>query len=204
MKVDFNVKEIKNNLGQLRKAMKALTELDVFVGIPEDQDARKENKDTGISNAYLGYIHEYGVPEKNIPARPALIPGIQDTLPDAVELLRQAAKQALEGKPEAVERCLNKIGLNATKAVHARFVNNDWEPLADSTLDRHPKISEAVETVKETAPDGTEVEKEVVKKKFGKSRREKGRLNPLVDSNQLRRSYTYVIRKKAGTDIIVK
>jgi hypothetical protein len=169
MKPSITVTKVFENLSGLRKAMSALTDQDVYIGIPEDKTARKEAGDSGISNAYLGYIHEFGVPEKNIPARPHLLPGIGDIRPEAVDLLKGAAKQALEGNAAAVEGALNKIGLLGQNAVRARFVNNDWPPLTEKTL-----------------------------KKKGE------RPNPLIDTGQLRKAYTYVVRKKGGTALVVK
>lgn len=195
MKPEFNVTKIRENLSGLRKAMKALTEQDVFVGIPEDKAAREAAGDTGISNAYLGYIHEHGVPEKNIPARPALIPGIEDIQDEAVAILKEAARKALEGKEGAVQAALNKIGTLGQNAVRARFVDNDWEPLADKTLDyqaRKKDDSGNVLTDKKGNP------------KRKKSRRDRDRTNPLIDTGQLRKAYTYVIRKKGNSALVVK
>ena len=192
MKPEFNIRKIRDNAASIHRAVQALTDQDVFIGIPEDKTAREQAGDTGISNAYLGYIHEYGVPEKNIPARPALIPGIEDIQADAAEILEQAARKAMEGNEGAVEPALNKIGLLGVNAVKARFVNNDWQELSDRTLDRREKISETVNAKGETV------------KKMGKSRREKGRINPLIDTSQLRKSYTYVVRKKGNTALVVK
>ncbi|MCL1939540.1 MAG: hypothetical protein FWG04_02630 [Desulfovibrionaceae bacterium] len=194
MKPNISITEVRNNLSQLGKAMRALTEQDVFIGIPEDKTAREAAGDTGISNAYLGYIHEHGVPEKNIPPRPHLMPGIEDIQDEAADLLEYAAKHALEGKPEAVERTLNKIGILGQNAVRARFVNNDWDPLADSTLDYQPLRKNdqgAVLTDKKGNP------------KRKKSRRERERTNPLIDTSQLRKAYTHVIRKRGNTALVV-
>lgn len=184
MKADISVTRVLNNLSGLRKAMSALTDQDVFIGIPEDKAARETAGDTGISNAYLGYIHEHGVPEKNIPARAALIPGIEDIQAEAVDILANAAARALEGNAGAVQSALNTIGNLGQNAVRARFVNNDWAPLSDKTLNRRPKLSETVN------------KKGQIIKKYGKSRREGGRVNPLINTSQLRKSYTYVIRKR--------
>lgn len=106
--------------------------------------------------------------------------------------MRDTAKKALEGNIAAVETGLNKIGILGQNAVRARFLNNDWEPLADTTLDRRKKISETVNAKGETV------------KKFGKSRRERGAVNPRIDTNQNRKAYTYVIRKKGNTALVVK
>ena len=135
MKPAVTVTKTFDNAAAIRRAVQKLTEQDVYIGVPEDKSAREAAGDTGISNAYLAYIQENGVPEKNIPARAALIPGIQDIQAEAADILRDTAKKALEGNIAAVETGLNKIGILGQNAVRARFLNNDWEPLADTTLD---------------------------------------------------------------------
>ena len=192
MKPAVTVTKTFDNAAAIRRAVQKLTEQDVYIGVPEDKSAREAAGDTGISNAYLAYIQENGMPEKNIPARAALIPGIQDIQAEAADILRDTAKKALEGNIAAVETGLNKIGILGQNAVRARFLNNDWEPLADTTLDRRKKISETVNAKGETV------------KKFGKSRRERGAVNPRIDTNQNRKAYTYVIRKKGNTALVVK
>lgn len=192
MKPAVTVTKTFDNAAAIRRAVQKLTEQDVYIGVPEDKSAREAAGDTGISNAYLAYIQENGVPEKNIPARAALIPGIQDIQAEAADILRDTAKKALEGNIAAVETGLNKIGILGQNAVRARFLNNDWEPLADTTLDRRKKISETVNAKGKTV------------KKYGKSRRERGAVNPRIDTNQNRKAYTYVIRKKGNTALVVK
>lgn len=192
MRVNISVTQTKNNLAGLHKAIAALIRQDVFIGVPEDKAARKDAGDTGISNAYLAYIHEHGVPENNLPARPALIPGIKEIRKDAADLLKGAAASALEGNASAVSTALNKIGLLGQNAVRAKFVDNDWDPLADKTLDARPIIGETTDKKGKT------------KKTYGKSRREKGKINPLIDTSQLRKSYTYVIRDRAAGGRIIK
>lgn len=190
MKTEISVSEVVNNLSALHKAMRALTEQDVYIGVPEDKTERREGEKEPMTNAYLSYIHEHGVAEKGIPPRPHLIPGIEDIQPEAVKILRQAAKDALKGKANAVNKALNRIGLLGQNAVRARFVDNDWPELADSTLGSRKKISEKLN------------KKGEVIKKYGKSRQERGRVNPLIDTNQLRIAHIYVIKRR-GADVEV-
>lgn len=111
-------------------------------------------------------------------------------MPEAVELLKDAAQRALEGNAGAVDATLNKIGILGQNAVRGRFVDNEWPPLADSTLD-----AQALQ--KDEGGNVMKDKKGNAKRK--KSRRERERVNPLVDTGQLRKSYTYVIRpRQAG------
>lgn len=186
MKPTLSVKQVSNKVGAIRKALNALTEKDVFIGVPAENAAPREG---GINNAELSYIHEYGAPAAGIPARPHLLPGVEDIREEAASLLKGAAKQALEGNGAAIEPALNKIGLLGQNAVRARFQNNDWEPLKDSTLD--------YAAPKKDAEGNTQADKKGNVKR-GKSRREEGKLNPLLDTAQLMKSHTYVIRKKGA------
>ncbi len=192
MKAAFSVNKMRENLSQIHKAVATLTEQDVFIGVPEDKDARKNEGATGISNAYLSYIHNTGVPEKNIPARPSLLPGIEDTKADTVELLKGAAKQALEGNENAVETAFNKIGLLGQNAVRARFSNNEWPPLQEATLDARKKTGESENKKGEKIAQ------------YAKSRRERGAINPLMDTLQLLKAHTYVIRKRGNKQMVIK
>lgn len=185
MKASVSVKQISSNAAAIRKAVAALTDQDVYIGIPADKNAPRQ----GANNAELGYIHEFGAPAANIPARPHLIPGIGDVQPQAAELLETAGKKALKGDEAAVERALNKIGHLAANAVKARFVNNEWPPLSDAYLDRQPLLKDE---------DGNAITDKKGRPQHGKSKREKGRVNPLIDTGQLRKAYTYVIRKRGA------
>ena len=191
MNANITVKQTMSDLSGIRAALAALTEQDVLIGIPEDKTARKEAGDTGISNAHLGYIHEFGVPEKNIPARPHLLPGIRDVVPEAVKVLQDAAEKALEGNSGAVAAGLNKIGILGQNAVRTKFVDNDWPALAERTLDYQPLHKSDTGAVI-TDKNGTPRRK--------KSRRERERVNPLINTGQLRKAYTYVIRQRGAAD----
>lgn len=189
MKTAVTVRQVADNADALRRAIAALTEQDVYIGVPEDKNARKGG---GPTNAEIAYWQENGIPSRNVPARPALLPGIRDIQGEAAELLKDAAKKALEGNEGAVNTALNKIGQLGQNAVRARFVNNNWKPLADSTLDYHPLVkSESGETLRDKK--GNPLRQ--------KSRREKGRVNPRMDTGQNRKAYTYVIRRRGAAMI---
>lgn len=184
--MSIDIKQTLNNLSAMRKAVEALTAQDVFVGVPEDKSGREAGD--SISNAVLGYCHEHGVPG-HIPARAHLIPGIEAVQDEAVDLLKDAATKAMEGNEAAVGANLNKIGLIAVNSVRAQFASNDWQPLADSTLDRQAVRKD------DLGKPITSKKGKVMRKK---SRRERGATNPLIDTSQYRKAQTYVIRKRGG------
>ena len=162
----MTVRQVLDKTASIRKAVQALTEQDVYIGIPEDKTDRTSG---GISNAQLGHIHEFGAPANNLPARPALLPGIKDIQEDAAALLKDAAASALAGNEGAVERALNKIGLLGQNSVRSKFVDNEWPALLNPS----------------------------------QKRQKRGALNPLLDTGQLRKAYTYAVRKR-GASLVLK
>lgn len=184
MKPVLSVKQISDMTGSIRRAVSALTEKDVYIGVPAENAGQRAG---GINNAELSWLHEFGAPAAGIPARPHLLPGVGDIRNEAVKILKDAAKNALDGKENAVEPALKSIGMLGQNAVRARFQNNDWAPLKDATLDAAPLKKDA---------EGNVLKDKKGNARRGKSRREKGRINPLMDTNQLMKSHTYVIRKR--------
>jgi hypothetical protein len=91
-----------------------------------------------VNNAQLLYIHTNGSVLKHIPARPVIEPAIKD--PDNQALFmpefEAAAKTALNGKPEQVDKHLRRAGLIGQNVCRAWFVNskNGWAPNAPSTI----------------------------------------------------------------------
>lgn len=186
----LSVKQTADMSAAIRKAVQSLTEKDVYIGVPAEQAGERQG---GINNAELSYIHEFGAPAAGIPARPHLLPGIEEILPEAVEELKGAAKSALDGKEQVVDAALPKIGLLGQNAVRAKFQDNDWPPLKDATLDARPlKKDDQGNVLKDKKGNALR----------GKSRREKDRINPLLDTGQLMKSHTFVIRKRQGGDAL--
>lgn len=121
-----------DRVSKIMQAVRALTTHQIMVGVPQDKDSRRGDGELG--NAEIGYLMENGVPEQNVPARPHLVPGVRDARPRVNEYLRQAARLAVEGKPEAVLRAYAAAGLAAQSAIKARIRNVIPPPLAPATL----------------------------------------------------------------------
>ena len=184
----LSIRQTMNNLSGIRKAMKTLTRQDVL--IPADESGREEGD--GLNNAELSYIHEFGTEDGRIPPRPHLVPGVKKAQADIADALENAASRALHGDASAVRAGLEKAGLLGQNAVRATFTDNDWPPLAKSTLDAKPlRKSDTGDVL--TDGKGRPLRE--------KSRRESGKTNPLMDTRQLQKAHTYVIRdKSAGGD----
>jgi hypothetical protein len=152
-----------NNMHALSAALKALGKYDLLVGVPADEartsgegsTARvsciekgsrkngahyKRRKAVGstlkapINNAALAYIHNNGSPSRNIPARPTLLPGINDAKDRIVKRLEDGAKAALDGSKDRVEKNFMAAGQAAVDAVKRRIRSNTPPPLSPKTL----------------------------------------------------------------------
>lgn len=125
--------------GRLNASLEKLKKTAVFVGIA---DGRKGDKREGepIRNSELGYIHEFGSPAANIPARPFLRPGVKSAQERISDHLETAMHAALKDNAHQMMNALNAAGMEAVSGVN-RFLsdeNNGLEPLAPATLrNRH-------------------------------------------------------------------
>jgi hypothetical protein len=125
----------KDKTKQILAGIAALPKKDVLVGIPQDKGPRKNDEaDNDITNAQLGYIHNFGAPEANIPQREFLAPGIKDVQAKINEYFAQAGKAALAGNFATMDRALHAAGLAAKLGVQNKINNGPFLPLAPSTL----------------------------------------------------------------------
>ncbi len=98
----------------------------VLIGIPAEKSARSGS---AMDNATLGYIHEYGAPEANIPARPFLGPGIEASEAMIVTEMRRAAEKAItlaadgdvSGGKTAITEGQHRIGLKTVSKIQGRI-----------------------------------------------------------------------------------
>jgi hypothetical protein len=131
--VKSGVTTVVDNVAKVLAGMNALATQRVMVGIPSTKADRREDG-SPINNAQLGYIHENGAPEVNIPARPFLLPGVRADQAKIEEGLRAAANSAFDGKPEQLQRDLTRVGLIGQAAVRKKITDGPFEPLKPATL----------------------------------------------------------------------
>ncbi|WP_353164127.1 hypothetical protein [Acinetobacter guillouiae] len=161
------------------ESIQELMEKEVLVGIPHGE-ARTDAD--GMTNAQLGYLHEKGSPAKNIPARPFLVPGIATVQNKIADRLCKAVDAALDGKSEAVMKHYNAAGLIAQNAVRLYFVEGSFAPLS-------------ILTIQNRANRGRKGAKEYLKQ-LDQGQPQAGLVRPLIDTAEMRKSITYVIRKR--------
>lgn len=185
MQPSLSVKTKVDKTKELAKAMKVLTRDIVLVGIPEDANARP---DGDIGNAELGYIHEFGSPANNIPARPFLIPGVESAMPQVTKIMHDGARKVLSGNSKAARPTLVMAGSEASVAVKTYITAGLSPPLKDATVEarlrRTPSRKAEAEYLRRRA--------------LGESPEalhSLGLIKPLIDTGVLLRSVTYVIRE---------
>ena len=164
-----------DNVANIKKAMRELSRTTVMVGIPESKNKRKSPDK--MNNATLGYIHEYGSPANNIPARAWLRPGIEASRTKWEDYLRQAARLAMEGKPESMDKAFNAAGMTAVQSVKTRTSAGVPPPLAPRTIAARRRKHKNTKAGISTLPP------------------QFGGMTPLIDTAQMLNSVTYTIRK---------
>lgn len=131
------VKITQDRLKDILKSVKALNKSEVLVGVPDiNAEREREPGETGppASNATIGYAMEFGVPEKNIPARPFLIPGVRSIKDQAIPRLKKAGAAALSGDSKQVTKSLIGVGIMGQSAVQKKITEGPFDPLAERTL----------------------------------------------------------------------
>ena len=171
-------------------AVRHLLKSHVVVGIPDTAAERKPEdggKGTPPSNATIGYAMEFGLPDKNVPARPFLIPGTESVKNEVAMRLAKAGEAALTGDPAAVERGLEAVGIVAADAVRRRITDGPFAPLSQRTIEARAArgrkgARQFLKLQGEGTPDAVLHDARLVV--------------PLIDSGQLRRSVQYLVRNK--------
>ncbi|WP_250512694.1 hypothetical protein [Caballeronia sp. INDeC2] len=119
-------------MASIIKAINELGAKDVLVGVPEGNTDRKSGDPA--TNALIGYVQEFGSPANNIPARPFLIPGVQDIQKPASDRLKVAAQRALSGDLSQAEKQLNAAGMMGQNSARAKINSNIQPKLSERTL----------------------------------------------------------------------
>ncbi|HTB46469.1 MAG TPA: hypothetical protein VK741_22805 [Acetobacteraceae bacterium] len=187
----IDVRKTIDNVGKIIGNVSALTRSDVLVGVPAAKTGRKQGE---ITNASLAYIHEFGSPMHNIPARPFLFPGVKRIRSQAIAMMKQGAKDALTGNLSSVDQVLNKVGILARNSVVNEITDPEppFVPLKPATIRaRLRKTQAGRRKLKQIKKRGVTVTQWAAETDAAGN----PNIRPLIDSGQLRASVTYVIRR---------
>jgi hypothetical protein len=182
------VKVTKDKVGDVLASVKRLTSQEVLVGIPGENAGREAAPGTPaqtVTNVQLGYVHEFGSPARNIPARPFLIPGIEGALDRLIPLMRKTGVQALSfGDVGAITAGLIAVGLAGASAVQMKITTGPFEPIKDRT--KRDRLTRKASYINASPKR----QAEMMAKWMG------GDFKPLIDTGALRQSITFVVRPK--------
>ncbi len=179
-----NLRMTGDRLKSLREHIKELSEKEVLVGFPEGPP---RGDGTPLTNAALAYIHDNGAPEQNIPARPFMVPGIAAVQDQIADTLTAGARRlvVVGNRAVSIDKELTRAGLMATTSIQRTVSAGVPPPLADVTL------RDRLRRHKGRAGEKLELESRAMgnapSTDFAK---------PLIDTGQLYRSITFVIRKR--------
>lgn len=160
---------------EVKQAIKRIKGAAVFVGIASGSGG-DSRRDGGPANHELGFIHEFGSPAANIPARPFLRPGVREAAANFTPKLKAAMKAALHGDGIAMERLLEQAGSIASSAVEMEISTGDFAPLKPATL-RNRNRSRLTKSKRENELSGENV-------------------RPLINTGSLRNSIDYYVKGK--------
>ena len=123
--------EICKRLKQVMKRAEQLNRMQLVVGIPNDENSR-ENSD-GITNAELGVIHEFGVPERGIPERSFMRSTASEENENLGRLGNAQITECLEGKTSAHD-VLATIGTYLQGKIVDKITDGEFEPNNENTV----------------------------------------------------------------------
>lgn len=175
-----------DNVDALRALLEGISATEVLVGFPESSATRDGS---GPTNAMLGYVHDNGAPEQNIPARPFMIPGIESVATEVTNILAALAKGHLNKGKLTADQGLTRVGLKVQAAIRKKINEGVPPPLADSTLRRRAaRKGKGLGSRK-----GAKLELELRAAGWDPS---VDFAKPLVDTGQMRNAVSFVIRKR--------
>lgn len=189
MSASARVEITEDHAAAVVKSLHKLLGYEVLIGIPEAGPGRE---DEPVKNSELGFIHEFGSPANNIPARPFLIPGVEKIKPQAIAQLQKASEAALnadDGKAQKYMLAAGAIGMNGAKA---QISSNIPPPLKPGTI-RSRKYGRGTQSRRPEEERYLEMTKAGMDPGVAQST---AGIVTLINTGQLRNSITYVLGNK--------
>lgn len=135
--------EIVKRLKEVMKRAEQLNHMQVVTGILSDENSRDES--TGITNAELGTIHEYGVPEKNIPERSFMRSTASEEANNLGRLAKIQIAECLKGDKSAHD-AFATIGEYLQGKIVDKITDGDFEPNTEATVNRKKSSKPLIDT----------------------------------------------------------
>lgn len=183
--IDFQVRQNIDSANadlEMLKRIQDIKKTEILVGIPESEAKRDDGE---MNNPTLLYIHTQGSPLRNLPARPLIEPALEDDVNAAriADDLRRVVDLVFANKFDQAKKAMETTGKDAVNMIKMWFVDpkNNWEPNKLATVKRKLKtLSKKKRT------------QMIAEYEAGSDRID----TPLIDTAELRKSITYVLREK--------
>lgn len=188
------VQVTKNRTSEMEKAIKDLANLDVLVGVPEDTSDRGPG--AGITNAELAYIHTHGIRAPSMRAEMNQEMARGASYSKAHQMYIQAHGSPLWHAPP---RPIIEPAIEDPK--NQAFIIEDLKAAARAALDGNKNQTEAELNkagldAQNAVRDWFTNEKNNWPVNAPATIEQKGSDRPLIDTGELRKSISYVIRGK--------
>lgn len=175
--------------------VKRLLKMRVLVGVPDTAAERQPEpgeKGTPPSNALIGAVMEFGDDERNIPPRPFLVPGVRSVQGEVVKHLRKAGENAFDRDFGSVTAQFARAGTVAASAVQQRITDGPFAPLSQRTIEaRAARGRKGAKQYLKLLGEGTP-------KQVLDTLGDQALVRPLIDTGQLRRAVTYIVKDGNG------
>lgn len=135
------IKTIKDNVPSVFKALEELGTYEVVVGFTDQL-----HKNSSLKVSQIAYIHEFGSPINNIPARPFFYSGVSNARDRIGNLARYYGGLVADGKRGAIKNGLEDIGAEAVRSIRRKLFQGPFEPLAPSTVERKGHDTPLIDT----------------------------------------------------------
>lgn len=135
--------EITKRLKKIMKRAERLNRMQLVVGIPSDENSRDES--TGITNAELGAIHEFGVPEKGIPERSFMRSTASEEADNLGRLAKIQIAECLRDETSAHD-AFATVGAYLQGKIVDKITDGDFEPNTEATVNRKKSSKPLIDT----------------------------------------------------------
>jgi len=107
--------------------------------------ANRHNK-ANVPVAQLAFIHEFGSPARNIPARPFFFPGLRNARPRLAAIAKAYALRVSAGERGAIKAGLEALGNEAVVSIRRKLLRGPFVPLKPETIRRKGSSKPLVDT----------------------------------------------------------
>ena len=139
----MNELEIVKRLKEVMRRAEQLNRIQLVVGIPSDENSRKES--TGITNAELGVIHEFGAPKKGIPERSFMRSTASEESENLGRLGKLQIAECLEGNTSPYD-VFATIGAYLQGKIVEKITDGEFEPNNENTVKRKGSSKPLIDT----------------------------------------------------------